>query len=158
MKKPFATFGGVIGILFAAALVPVLGAGPPHSGDPALDRAIARANSEWAEAMKTGDVASILKPYLPDAVFTGADGGSLQGITEIGAFYRERFQKNGLASSTRIEPRHVERDGDLAYESGYGEMTFTKEGKPVTAGGRYLTVWQKQPDGNWKIRRNVILP
>ena len=38
-----------------------------HSGDPKLDRAIEKANSEFIVAMKTGDAATIAAPYTEDA-------------------------------------------------------------------------------------------
>jgi hypothetical protein len=34
-----------------------------HWGDPKLDRAIEKANSEFVVAMKTGDAATIAAPY-----------------------------------------------------------------------------------------------
>jgi len=34
-----------------------------HSGDPKLDRAVEKANSEFIVAMKTGDAATIAAPY-----------------------------------------------------------------------------------------------
>jgi len=145
-------------VLLAAAVVSGAASPPPASGDPALDRAIAAANSEWAEAMKTGDAAVIARPYLDDAVFVGADGSCVRGRAAIEALYVDRFRKNGRASATRIEPRRVLLDGDLAYESGYGEMTMAKDGKPATSGGRYLTVWKRGAGGGWKILRNVVLP
>ena len=153
MKKRHALITAAA-LLAAAAVL----AAPPPSGDPRLDHAIETANSEWAAAMKSGDVAAIARPYLDDALFVGPDGACTRGRAAIEALYVERFRKNARASATRIEPRSVVRDGDLAYESGYGEMTFIREGKPVTAGGRYLAVWARQPDGGWKILRNVVLP
>ena len=151
MKVAVATFV-LIGFLASAA-----GAAPP-SGDAWLDRAIEKANSEWGVAMKGGQIEPIVRAYLEDGVFVAVDGSSIRGKTAIGDFYRDRFRKNGLAAGTRIEPRRVILDGDLAYETGYGEVTYRKDGKPVTSGGPYLTVWRKQPDGDWKILRNVILP
>ena len=62
------------------------------------------------------------------------------------------------ATATRITSRHLERDGNLAYESGDADVTVLRDGVPVTNGGRYLTVWQAQPDGAWKIIRNIVLP
>jgi len=32
------------------------------------------------------------------------------------------------------------------------------EGKRVTDWARFLTIWQRQRDGAWKIFRNVVLP
>jgi uncharacterized protein (TIGR02246 family) len=131
---------------------------PPPSGDARLDRAIAAANSEWGPAMQAGEIEPIVRAYTDDGVFVAVDGSSIRGKAAIGDFYRDRFRKNGLAAGTRIEPKRVILDGYLAYETGYGEVTYTKDGKPVTGGGPYLTVWKKQSDGDWRILRNVILP
>ena len=72
--------------------------------------------------------------------------------------YRDGFQKGGPARTTTIESKRLVRDGDLAYESGYAEVGVFRQGKPVTRGSRYLTVWQAQSNGAWKILRNIVLP
>jgi uncharacterized protein (TIGR02246 family) len=128
------------------------------SGDPNLDRAIAKANSDYVDAMKTGDAAAIAAPYTDDAVFVGIDGACTRGRAEIEKMYRARFERSGLAKSTRIDSRRLVVDGNLAYESGYGEIGRLREGRLVVDGGRFLTVWQRQPDGEWKILRNIVLP
>jgi len=38
------------------------------------------------------------------------------------------------------------------------DVGVVRDGKPVTRGGGYLTVWQLQTDGAWKILRNIVLP
>lgn len=148
------------GFLAASALLSCAGParGSDAPADAKLSAAIAKANSEWAAAMKTGDAATIAAPYAEDGLFVLADGSCVKGRAAIEAMYRERFAKSGLASETRIESKRLVVDGDLAYESGNGEMTMQKDGKPVKAGGRFLTVWQRQADGGWKILRNVVLP
>jgi uncharacterized protein (TIGR02246 family) len=128
-----------------------------RSGDAKLDRAIEKANSEWAEAMKTGDAATIAAPYADDAVFVGFDGACIRGRSEIEKMYRARFDRGGFAVSTKIETRHVTVDGDLAYESGYAQIGRKAEGKTNIDGGRFLTVWQHR-SGEWKIIHNLVLP
>ena len=108
--------------------------------------------------MKTGDAAVIAAPYTDGAVFVAIDGNCVQGRGEIEKMYRARFEHSGLASSTKIDSRKLVVDGDLAYESGYAEIGLVIEGKQSVKGGRYLTVWQRQADGEWKILRNVVLP
>ncbi|HET7453502.1 MAG TPA: SgcJ/EcaC family oxidoreductase [Thermoanaerobaculia bacterium] len=155
--KGIPAFFGVLflvsGVFAASAVVP-----PPPSGDARLDRAIAAANSEWGPAMQAGEIDPIVRAYLADGVFVTVDGSSIRGKAAIAAFYRERFRRNGRALGTKIAPRRVVLDGDLAYEWGSGEVTVSKDGKLSTSGGPYLTVWRRQPDGDWKILRNVILP
>lgn len=129
-----------------------------HSGDPKLDRAIEKANSEFVSAMKTGDAATIAAPYAENASFIMIDGTCIQGRTEIEKMYRDRFARFGLAQSTKIDSKKLIVDGDLAYESGYGEIGLLRDGKLSVKGGRFLTVWQRQAVGDWKILRNVVLP
>jgi hypothetical protein len=53
-----------------------------HSGDPKLDRAIEKANSEFIVAMKTRDAATIAAPYTENASFITIDGACIQGRTK----------------------------------------------------------------------------
>ncbi len=129
-----------------------------HSGDPKLDRAIEKANSEFIVAMKTGDAATIAAPYAENASFIMIDGSCIQGRTEIEKMYRDRFARFGVARSTTINSKKLVVDNDLAYESGYGEIGVLREGKLSVNGGRFLTVWQRQTNGEWKILRNIVLP
>jgi uncharacterized protein (TIGR02246 family) len=148
-------------LLIAAAVLLVFEAAETvaaPSGDPKLDRAIEKANSDFVGAMKTGDATLIAAPYTDDAVFVGIDGACTRGRAEIEKMYRARFERSGLAKSTRIDSRRLVVDGNLAYESGYGEIGRLREGKLVVDGGRFLTVWQRQRDGEWKILRNIVLP
>jgi len=129
-----------------------------HSGDPKLDRAVEKANSEFIVAMKTGDAATIAAPYTEDASFIMIDGACVQGRKEIEKLYRDRFARFGLAQSTKINSKKLVGDNDLAYESGDGEIGLLKDGKLSIYNGRFLTVWQRQTNGDWKILRNVVLP
>ncbi len=48
---------------------------------------------------------------------------------------------------------------DRAYETGEWSYTFTSEGEAKrTIGGRYVTIWQRQPDGDWKIWADMGVP
>jgi uncharacterized protein (TIGR02246 family) len=143
----------VAAVLFCVAAGAALASGPD-----ALGTTVQKANAEWAEAMKTGDAAVIAAPYADDAVFVLSDGQTLRGRAAIEALYRDGFAKGGLASDTKIDSKSLVRDGNFAYESGSADVTVMREGKPVTRGGRYLTVWQMQSDGAWKILRNIVLP
>jgi len=129
-----------------------------HSGDPKLDRAVEKANSEFIVAMKTGDAPTIAAPYAEDASFITIDGACVRGRTEIEKMYRDRFARSGLARSTKINSKKLVVDNDLAYESGDGEIGLIKDGKLSVYRGRFLTVWQRQTNGEWKILRNVVLP
>jgi uncharacterized protein (TIGR02246 family) len=150
------------GLRLALAIVSLsvaFAAGVALAGQPdALHGAVQKANAEWADAMKTGDATVIAAPYADDAVFVLADGKVVNGRANIEAMYRDGFTKGGVASDTKITSTSLVRDGDLAYESGSADVTVVRQGRSITRGGRYLTVWRAQPDGSWKIVRNLVLP
>lgn len=42
--------------------------------------------------------------------------------------------------------------GDMGYTWGHYEgHSKDANGNPVTTSGRYITVWRREPDGNWKV-------
>ncbi|MGD0737514.1 MAG: nuclear transport factor 2 family protein [Terracidiphilus sp.] len=42
--------------------------------------------------------------------------------------------------------------GDMGYTWGHYEgHSKDANGNPVTTSGRYMSIWRKQPDGNWKV-------
>ena len=126
------------------------------SGDASLDAAIEKANSEFLGAMKTGDASTIAAPYAEDGIFVMPDGSAIRGRAEIEKMYRTRFAQFGLPASTTLKSRAVSLDEDLAYESGDAEATVTREGKPTVVKSRYLTVWRRGENGEWKIIRNLV--
>lgn len=148
-------------MIFVLALFGALSAATaevPPGADPRLLAAIRKANGEFEVAMTKADVASIVAPYTADAVFVLPDGTALKGRAQIELLYRDRFAKSGPALETRIESQQLMIDGDVAYERGRGSITRRVDGQRVTDWARFLTVWQRQPDGGWKILRNVVLP
>lgn len=59
-------------------------------------------------------------------------------------------------SNVTFQTEDVQVAGDLAIETGRYEMTVTpKQGKAINDKGKYVTVWQRQPDGSWKIVRDI---
>ncbi len=108
--------------------------------------------------MTKSDAATIAEPYVADAVFVSPDGTATRGRAAIEQLYRDRFAKSGPALQTKIVSEELMLDGDFAYERGRGSITRRVREERVTDWARFLTVWQRQPDGAWKIFRNIVLP
>ena len=120
---------------------------------------IAKANKEWAAAIRTGDADALSRPYHEDGIFVGPDGNAVRGRAAIRAMYAER-----AASKARIVAATIQSEGRVAagpdevYEWGSGWMLIqAADGTRARRGGRYLTVWHRQPDGTWAITRNLAL-
>jgi ketosteroid isomerase-like protein len=115
------------------------------------EAAIRAASAEWASVAAAKDLERTLSFYADDAsmfppnapIVTGADA---RRRTWTGLFApADLVFANG---ATKIE---AARSGDLAYETGTFEESFSDaDGKPVRLVGKYVVVWKKQPDGQWK--------
>ena len=154
-------FCGVALLTFGGAAAILASEGPrivPVGTDPRLLAAIRKANSEFEVAMTKADTTSIAEPYTTDAVFLNTDGTVVKGRDQIEQLYRDRFARSGAALETKIESEQIMLDGDLAYERGRGSITLRGKDGRVTSRARFLTVWQRQSGGDWKIFRNVVLP
>jgi ketosteroid isomerase-like protein len=59
----------------------------------------------------------------------------------------------GSQTQMRWEPRdaQISKDGDLGYTWGFFEIAGPgPDRQPSVRYGKYVTVWQRQPDGDWK--------
>ena len=56
-----------------------------------------------------------------------------------------------------ITNEEVRVAGDWAYARGTYSATFTPktEGEAIFVDGKYMTIFERQPDGSWKIHRDI---
>jgi len=130
---------------------------PPPTGDPAT--VIAAEEAQWNRDYAARDVERLVSRYAPDATvkIVGAPPLSGRWIRRgIEAGVRDRAFAMTFAHD-RIE---VARSGDLAYSRGHYQMIMTdrQSGQPRTEYGTYLTVWQKQADGRWRVIEDFNTP
>jgi ketosteroid isomerase-like protein len=59
----------------------------------------------------------------------------------------------GFPTITAFEgvPRVIRGSTDLAFTTGSGSMTLTLDGKPTPGRFKWLAVFHKQADGNWRM-------
>ena len=121
-------------------------------------KTIDHADSDWIGAMQSRHVERIVAPYDRDGMFVTATGGVIRGRDSIAALYRRRLSAIKSISGGAIVRDGVQAVSDtLVYEWGHGGMTFTDtSGATHTSRGPYLTVWRKEPDGAWRIIRNLV--
>jgi len=130
-------------------------AAPPVVDVTAVRRAIEDANAKFIDALTRGDSAGYVANYADDAVVMSPGAPAHRGRGEIGAAAVKQMQ-SAKVSSEKATTVSVDVAGDYAIETGTFEVTVTpKGGKPTHGTGKYLTVWKKQPDGSWKIYRDI---
>jgi ketosteroid isomerase-like protein len=127
----------------------------PGAIDPAARKDIEAGNQVWATGMKQGKAAPIAATYAENAVDCTAAGECLKGRAAIEKYFAERMAKNGRATSAVATSLGSVQQGDFVYEWGRAQLGFAGS---TSTPHRYLTVWQRQPDGAWKIFRNMPIP
>ena len=141
--------------LLAALLLPVAALAQTSPVSASARAQIDAGNQAWVDGVKTGDVARILATYAENSVDCGAKGDCFIGLQQIGQHMKEQLAAAGRARSAAAHSWGATQHGDFVYEWGQAEADFEHGGAVADT---YLTVWQKQPDGSWKIFRNLVIP
>ena len=126
---------------------------PPEPPDTrtADEAAIRKLDADWSNAAAAKQLDAVVAYY--------ADGATVMPPNEPTVTDKEGIKKSWSAlltlpnSSLHWETTKVgvARSGDLGYSEGTYEFTFDDaKGKPLRDHGKYLAVWKKQADGNWK--------
>jgi ketosteroid isomerase-like protein len=123
--------------------------------DVSARAAVDAGNQAWIEGVKSGDVKRIIATYTEDAVDCGPTGECLRGRVQIERQMTTQLASLGRAHSAAVKTWGSTEQGSFVYEWGQAAATFGSGKKLVE---KYLTAWQKQPDGTWKIFRNMVIP
>jgi len=144
------------GISAASFLVlSAIGSAQTEAIDRAARKDIDAGNQAWATGMKDGRAALITATYAENALDCAATGECVKGRPAIEDYLRARIAKLGRATFAAATSLGSVQQGDFVYEWGRAEVSF---GAGPKAAHRYLTVWQRQPGGVWKIFRNMPIP
>jgi ketosteroid isomerase-like protein len=126
-----------------------------QSGAISAREAIDAGNRAWIDGVKAEDVQRIAATYTGDAVDCGPTGECIRGRHQIERQITTQLTSLGRARTAAVKTWGSTEHGSFVYEWGRAEATFDG-GKSLAE--KYLTVWQKQPDGTWKIFRNMVIP
>jgi ketosteroid isomerase-like protein len=140
----------VLGVLCSA-----IGMAQTGAIDPAARKDIDAGNQAWVTGMKEGRAELIAATYGENAVDCATSGECVKGRAAIEDFMRARIATLGRAISASATSLGSVQQGDFVYEWGRSEVSFANGQKTAH---RYLTVWQRQPGGAWKIFRNMPIP
>ena len=92
------------------------------------------------------DDAIVLAPGLPAVVGKDALRGYVQGSLAIPGFHI-----SWTSTDVQFSP-----DGQLAYMFSDNAVTMTSpDGAAVTTPGRAVTIWRREPDGQWRCAVDI---
>jgi uncharacterized protein (TIGR02246 family) len=127
--------------------------------EAAVRKAIAAADSEFAVAFNKGDAATAASFYTDDAVSRPPNQEPESGRAAIEQGNAGMFKAVGKINDFKIEQKDLDIFADHAVEIGSYSFSFTPAGAKAAqkVHGSFLNYWKKQPDGSWKIYRDIIV-
>ncbi len=139
----------MIPVLLTVLLLACTAEGPQVDVE-AERNAVLAADRAWSETAL--DVDGFVSYFTPDGVSLAGGAPAAEGLEAIRSDTSELFGAPGFALSWSASKADVSACGDLAYTIGSYQITSNDPaGDPVTRPGKYLTVWKKQADGQWKV-------
>ncbi len=107
----------------------------------------------FSDGLTKGDATAILPLYADDAQLMLPGAKAFKGRKDIGAAFAS---DNAKYTNVNLTTDDIITGGDLAVQTGHYSWTLTpKGGKPTPDVGKFVTVWKRQADGNYKIIRDI---
>jgi uncharacterized protein (TIGR02246 family) len=123
---------------------------PLSSSDIAALRA---AEQALAESFEAADPTAWVDFYTDDAIFVAPGMAAIEGRTALLAHARQMTP----LSSARIEVQSTDGEGDVAAILGSASwVNGPKDSGGATSLVRFLIVWRREPDGRWRIMRELL--
>jgi len=113
-------------------------------------------DAQWAKAAAAKDVAQTIAYYSDDAIVLPPNATSAATKEAIRNVWKDMFASPSLVISWQPTRVQVGKSGEMAWVRGRYELTKNDaSGKPIDDRGKYLEVWEKQTDGNWKCAADM---
>jgi uncharacterized protein (TIGR02246 family) len=179
-RRKFATFiFGVAGVAFCLSAyhllfpaparslsqsetVPVSQSSPSSSpseetsGNQPVEQILRDLDARWAKAAATKDVEQTIAFYSDDAIVLPPNAASAATKEAIRNVWKDMFASPSLVITWQPTRVQVGKSGEMAWVRGTYELTMNDaSGKPIDDRGKYLEVWEKQTDGNWKCAADM---
>ncbi len=144
---------GVLVLFVACAQEPVA---PPDTR-AADEAAIRAAATDWIKAGEAKDLEKFLSFYSDDATVYPSGAPAASGADARRKLWTEVFALPEIQIKIVTVKVEAAKSGDIAYETGSFEESYKgPKGKPVNATGKYVVVWKKQADGQWKAIADIF--
>ena len=114
------------------------------------EAAVRRLTQEWVLACNTRQLDDLLDLYITDALVLRTNLPPVRGAAAVREFFFSALD-TGLGE-VEVEPTRVDVVGDMAYEAGRCKaLVPSATGKRREERGKYLWVFSRQSNGEWKL-------
>ena len=114
-------------------------------------------DAEWAAAASEGrDIERILSYWTDDAVVLPPGLPAVVGKAALRQYVQGSMQIPGFRITWASQDVTFSPDGNLAYMFSRNAVTMNaQDGAPTTTEGRAVTIWRREPDGEWRCAVDI---
>jgi ketosteroid isomerase-like protein len=130
--------------------------GTASAADTKIEQTLRDLDGQWSAAVEAKDLDKSVSYYSDDAIVLPPNAAIATTKEAIRNIWKDLLASPGLVFRWKTTKVEVAKSGDMAYSSGTYELTMNDAGgKPVNDRGKYVVVWEKQPDGKWKCGADI---
>ena len=121
-----------------------------------VERMLRDLDEQWSKAAAAKDLEQTIAYYSDDAIVLPPNAASASTKEAIRNTWKDLLASPGLIITWKPTRVELGKSADLAWVSGTYELTMSDAaGRPINDRGKYLEIWKKQPDGNWKCSADM---
>ena len=129
----------------------------PQQPDTRADEsAIRQADIDWAKAAAAKDVDKIVSYYADDGSVYPPNAAVAAGKPAIKVAWTGMVNLPGFMISWVPSRVEAAKSGDIGWSTGTYNLTTSVSGTAANDHGKYVVVWKKQQDGNWKAVADIF--
>ena len=126
------------------------------SGTGSVEQLLHDLDAQWAKAAAAKDVERTIAYYSDDAIVLPPNATSATSKESIRKTWKDMLASPGLVITWESKKVKLGKSGEMAWVRGTYELTMNDaSGKPANDRGKYLEVWERQSDGNWKCAADM---
>ena len=126
------------------------------SGSEPIEQTLRDLDVRWSKAAAAKNLEETIAYYSDDAIVLPPNSASATTKEAIRNVWKDLLASPALVVSWKPTRVELGKSGDMAWVSGTYELTMNDaSGKPINDRGKYLEVWEKQSDGNWKCAADM---
>jgi ketosteroid isomerase-like protein len=127
------------------------------SSGSADEQTIRKLDKEWSAATQSKDAGRMLAYYAVDGSAFPFNAPIATGHEQIQKLWAGLMSMPGFALSFAPTKIEVAKTGDMAYDVGTFELKHNDaNGALTTTSGKYVVVWKKQADKQWKAVADIF--
>jgi ketosteroid isomerase-like protein len=120
------------------------------------ERALRDLDAQWSNAAAAKDLERTIAFYSDDAIVFPPNATRAATKETVRDVWKDFLAAPGLVINWKPSKVKLGHNGAMAWVSGTYELSVSDAGgKPMNDRGKYLEVWEKQADGNWKCAADM---